>query len=103
MGDRHSFLPHFSICDRYMKIDCACFTPNTERLDNVVSMAHELKVDGVIHYSLMFCQPYTNEAMKIENALKNVAMPIISIETDYGMEDAEQLKTRVGAFVEMIS
>lgn len=91
-----------AIVDRYMKIDCACFTPNTERLDNIVKMAKELNVKGVIHYALSFCQPYTMEAYKVEKALKAAGVPMLAIETDYGMEDVEQLKTRVEAFVEMI-
>ena len=90
-----------AIRDRYLKIDCACFTPNTERLDNIVDMARDLKVNGVIHYGLSFCQPYAIEAFKVERALKAAGIPMLSIETDYGMEDIEQLKTRVEAFVEM--
>jgi benzoyl-CoA reductase/2-hydroxyglutaryl-CoA dehydratase subunit BcrC/BadD/HgdB len=90
-----------AVVDRYMKIDCACFTPNTERLDNVVNMARDLNVKGVIHYGLTFCQPYAIEAYKVEKALKNAGIPMLAIETDYGMEDVEQLKTRVEAFVEM--
>ena len=91
-----------AIVDRYMKIDCACFTPNNERMDNVTSMAKELKADGVVHYSLMFCQPYAHEASKIEKALGSSDIPMLSIETDYSMEDVEQLKTRVEAFIEMV-
>lgn len=90
-----------AIVDRYMKIDCACFTPNTERTENIVKMAQELKVRGVIHYALSFCQPYAIEAYKAEKALAGTGIPMLSIETDYGMEDVEQLKTRVEAFVEM--
>jgi len=91
-----------AICDRYLKIDCACFTPNTERLENISTMAKELNVDGVIHYALMFCQPYANEALKVEKTMKKEGVPMLSIETDYSMDDLEQLKTRVGAFVEML-
>ncbi|MGE0085569.1 MAG: double-cubane-cluster-containing anaerobic reductase [Desulfococcaceae bacterium] len=91
-----------AICDRYMKIDCACFTPNTERLDNIRAMAKELNADGVIHYALMFCQPYGHEAFKVEKALKEIGIPMLSLETDYSMEDMEQLKTRVQAFTEMV-
>ena len=29
-----------AIVDRYMRIDCACFTPNTERLEHIVEMLH---------------------------------------------------------------
>jgi benzoyl-CoA reductase/2-hydroxyglutaryl-CoA dehydratase subunit BcrC/BadD/HgdB len=91
-----------AIADRYMRIDCACFTPNRERLEHIVAMAQDLKADGVIHYGLSFCQPYAIEALKVEQALKGAGIPMLSIETDYSMEDVEQLKTRVEAFVEML-
>lgn len=91
-----------AIADRYLRIDCACFTPNTERLDHISEMAKELNVDGVIHFALSFCQPYTMEAFKVEKILKEAGVPMLSIETDYSMEDVEQLKTRVEAFVEMV-
>jgi benzoyl-CoA reductase/2-hydroxyglutaryl-CoA dehydratase subunit BcrC/BadD/HgdB len=91
-----------AIVDRYMRIDCACFTPNTERLEHIVEMARDLKADGVIHYGLSFCQPYAIEAFKVEKALKEAGIPMLSIETDYSMEDVEQLKTRVEAFMEML-
>jgi benzoyl-CoA reductase/2-hydroxyglutaryl-CoA dehydratase subunit BcrC/BadD/HgdB len=91
-----------AIVDRYMQIDCACFTPNTERLDHIVEMTRDLNVNGVVHYGLSFCQPYAMEAFKVERALKDAGIPMLSIETDYSMEDVEQLKTRVEAFVEMV-
>ena len=90
-----------NLVDRYMKIDCACFTPNTERLDNIVNMARDLNVKGVVHYALSFCQPYAMEGYKVEKALNKAGIPMLAIETDYSMEDVEQLKTRVEAFVEM--
>ncbi|HOV87913.1 MAG TPA: double-cubane-cluster-containing anaerobic reductase [Syntrophobacteraceae bacterium] len=91
-----------AVVDRSMKIDCACFTPNRERLDHIVDMARELKVDGVVHYGLSFCQPYAIEAFKVEKSLRDAGIPMLSIETDYSMEDVHQLKTRVEAFVEMV-
>ena len=90
-----------ALVDRYLQIDCACFTPNNERLDHIVDMAKDLKVNGVIHYALSFCQPYAMEAYKVEKALQKAQIPMLPIETDYSMEDVEPLKTRVEAFVEM--
>jgi len=92
-----------AIADRYMKIDCACFTPNTERQDNITELAKRLNADGVIHYSLLFCQPYSHEEFKVEKSLQAENIPMLSIETDYSMEDVEQLKTRVEAFVETLA
>lgn len=91
-----------ALVDRYMKIDCACFTPNDERMTNVQTMVKELNADGVVHYALSFCQPYAHEAIKLDNTLSEAGIPMLSIETDYSMEDVEQLKTRVEAFVEML-
>lgn len=91
-----------ALADRYMKIDCACFTPNDERLENVVSLARELKADGVLHYALLFCQPYAHEAFKVDKALTKAGIPMLAVETDYSMEDVEQLKTRIQAFVETL-
>ncbi|MHB8069041.1 MAG: double-cubane-cluster-containing anaerobic reductase [Desulfobaccales bacterium] len=91
-----------ALVDRYMRIDCACFTPNQERLQNIVGMAKDLQVKGVIHFALNFCQPYAIEAFKVGRALEEAGIPMLSIETDYSMEDVEQLKTRVEAFLEMV-
>ena len=91
-----------AIVDRYFKIDCACFTPNEERTDHILDLAKEFKADGVIHYSIQFCTPYTAEAYKVEKAIQKTGIPFMKIETDYGMEDMGQLKTRIEAFLEMV-
>ncbi len=91
-----------AIADRYMQIHCACFTPNEERLDDIVRLAREYKVDGVVHYNLQFCHTYANEAVKVEKTLEKAGIPLLRIETDYSNEDAGQLRTRIDAFLEMI-
>ena len=90
-----------SIADRYMQIHCACFTPNDERLDDIVRLAKEYRVDGVVHYNLQFCHTYANEAVKVEKRLEKEGIPLLRIETDYG-DDTGQLRTRIDAFLEMI-
>ena len=35
--------------------------------------------------------------------LKEAGIPVLSLETDYADTDAEQLRTRIGAFVEMLN
>jgi len=90
------------IADRYMTINCACFTPNIERLEDIKSMVNKLHADGVIHYSIQFCTPYLIEAFKVRKVAETMGIPFLRIETDYSMEDIGQLKTRIGAFLEMI-
>lgn len=91
-----------AIVDRYFAIDCAIFTPNPDRPRHVREMAAAYKAQGVIHYSLQFCQPYQMEAIPMERGLKADGIPTLRLETDYGAEDAGQLKTRIEAFLEML-
>ena len=65
-------------------------------------MAAAPKVDGVIDCSLKFCCLYDTEKYSVSRALKEAGVPILSLETDYTDTDAEQLRTRIGAFVEML-
>lgn len=91
-----------NIADRYLGINCACFTPNTARADDVVRLAKESNADGVIDISLMFCQTYDIEGRSLEQRCKDAGIPFLGIETDYTDNDAQQLKTRIGAFIEML-
>lgn len=91
-----------AIAERYMNINCACFTPNEGRIDDIIRLAKEYKVDGVIDLNLKFCCLYDTEGYTVEKALKEANIPVLGIETDYTDEDAEQLRTRIQAFVEML-
>lgn len=90
------------IADRYLGINCACFTPNKNRLEDIKRLVKEYKVDGVIFYTLTFCQSYEFEAMLFEKELKKEGIRVLSITTDYSSEDEDQLKTRIEAFLEML-
>ncbi|MBC3796368.1 double-cubane-cluster-containing anaerobic reductase [Acetobacterium tundrae] len=92
-----------ALAERYMNINCACFTPNDKRIDDIIRLAKEYKADGVIDVNLKFCELYDTEGYKVERALKEAGIPILGIETDYTDSDAQQLSTRIGAFVEMLS
>lgn len=91
-----------AISERYMGVNCACFTPNTARIDDILRLAKEYDVDGVIDVNLKFCGLYDIEGYSVEKALKEAGIPVLSIETDYTDEDAEQLKTRIEAFIEIL-
>lgn len=91
-----------AITDRYFNIDCAVFTPNPSRLEYIKEMTKKLHAKGVIHYSLQFCQPYIMESGPVEKELEKSGIPTLRLETDYGMEDAGQLKTRIEAFGERL-
>lgn len=91
------------LTERYLGgIHCACFTPNSERIDDILRLAREYRADGVIDVNLKFCNIYDTEGYFVERALKDAGIPVLGVETDYTDQDAEQLKTRIGAFLEML-
>jgi benzoyl-CoA reductase/2-hydroxyglutaryl-CoA dehydratase subunit BcrC/BadD/HgdB len=87
---------------KYLDINCACFTPNDGRIEDVVRMAEELNADGVIDYTLQFCGTYQIESASVQKAVRDAGLPVLSIDTDYSAEDVGQLATRVEAFLEML-
>ncbi|MBY6844387.1 2-hydroxyacyl-CoA dehydratase [Clostridium botulinum] len=91
-----------NLADRYLNINCACFTPNTGRIDDIIKYTKEYEADGVIDTNLSFCHTYAAEHRDVEAKLKEENIPIMHIETDYSTEDSGQIKTRVEAFLEMI-
>ncbi|RJP77307.1 MAG: 2-hydroxyacyl-CoA dehydratase [Desulfobacteraceae bacterium] len=91
-----------AIVNRYFDIDCAVFTPNPGRLQHIMEMKEAYNADGVIHYGLQFCQPYSIESGRVEKALQAENVPVLCVETDYSQTDIAQLETRVQAFIEML-
>lgn len=100
-GDMESILRELT--KRYMQIDCSCFTPNDDRIDQVLQEYKESGADGIIHYSLQFCHTYNVEEVKIRRACAKEGIPYMFIESDYSPEDIGQLQTRVEAFLEQIT
>ncbi len=90
------------LTDRYMKIDCSCFTPNDERVNQILKEYKESGAQGISHYCLQFCHTYNIEAIKIKEACEKQGIPFLAIESDYSPEDIGQLQTRTEAFLEQL-
>ncbi|QXE90069.1 double-cubane-cluster-containing anaerobic reductase [Geomonas subterranea] len=90
------------LTERYMKIDCSCFTPNDDRIAQVLKEYEASGAEGIIDYCLQFCHTYNIEAVKLREACEARGIPFMSIETDYSPDDVGQLQTRVEAFLEQI-
>jgi benzoyl-CoA reductase/2-hydroxyglutaryl-CoA dehydratase subunit BcrC/BadD/HgdB len=91
-----------ALAERYMKINCACFTPNPGRVDDIKRLVRDYRADGVIDVNLKFCTLYDIEGFQVGKAMKEAGIPFLGLETDYTDEDAGQLGTRIGAFLEML-
>ncbi|TDA69730.1 MAG: 2-hydroxyacyl-CoA dehydratase [Clostridia bacterium] len=91
-----------AVAGRAMQINCACFTPNDGRINDILRLVREYRADGVIYYNLQFCQTYSIEHYLVEKALQQAGVPVLHIESDFSEEDTAQLATRVQAFLEML-
>ncbi|MDI6874018.1 double-cubane-cluster-containing anaerobic reductase [Candidatus Solincola sp.] len=91
-----------AIAERYLKIDCAVFTPNRERIEHIKELVADYSIDAVVYYALQFCDPYTIEAFQVKQELEKEGIPFLYVETDYSPEDVGQLTTRVQALLEMV-
>ncbi len=90
------------LADKYLMNTCPCFTPNTARLDRILVLAKDYNLNGALYHVLQACHLYGMEQARVERALAELKIPVLSIETDYSQEDVEQIRTRVEAFIEMI-
>ena len=87
-----------AVADRYFRIDCSCFSPNSERMENVKALVKEYNIEGVVHGILQYCHTYDIESKAVDKVLAEAGVPSIKIVTDYSEEDVEQIRTRIEAF-----
>lgn len=96
--------PMEAIAERYLQIPCSCMSPNQERLELLGRLIDEYSVDGVVDLTWQACHTYIVEGELVRRHVKdNYGLPYIQLETDYSTSDIEQLKTRISAFIEMLS
>jgi benzoyl-CoA reductase/2-hydroxyglutaryl-CoA dehydratase subunit BcrC/BadD/HgdB len=91
-----------ALVDHYMGINCACFTPNQPRLDDIDYLYKNSHAQGIIHATLSFCTPYLVEQENVKRFAAERGEPMLAVETDYSDGDVGQLKTRVEAFLEQV-
>jgi benzoyl-CoA reductase/2-hydroxyglutaryl-CoA dehydratase subunit BcrC/BadD/HgdB len=96
-----------AIGERYlMASTCPCFTSkdgNEDRLNWLITKIKDYNVQGVIYYVVRGCMLYAMEYTRIKKALDKINIPTYYLDTEYTREDVGQMKTRVEAFLEMLT
>ncbi len=96
--------PIRAIAERYLKIPCACMTPNNGRIVELDMLIDFYKPDAVIDIVLQACHGYNVESHKVgEHIMKKRDLPFLKIVTDYSQGDAGQIKTRIEALLESVN
>ena len=76
--------------------------PSRERIDLVIKLANEFKVDGIVWYQLRYCDTYNMEFFYFNNAVKEAGFPVLQLETEYDVEERGRLANRIESFMESL-
>ena len=96
-----------AIGERYlMSSTCPCFSSNDgneDRINWLITKIKDFKIDGVIYYVVRGCISYAMEYTRVKKVLDSINIPVYYLDTEYTREDVGQMKTRVEAFLEMLT
>ncbi|MBN2108928.1 MAG: 2-hydroxyacyl-CoA dehydratase [Deltaproteobacteria bacterium] len=96
--------PYDALTRKYINLACSCMSPNNARIELLSRLIDEYRAQGVIDVVLHACHTYNVETWRVkELAQKNKGIAYLHLETDYSPGDEGQLRTRISAFVEMLS
>jgi benzoyl-CoA reductase/2-hydroxyglutaryl-CoA dehydratase subunit BcrC/BadD/HgdB len=87
------------------KMPCARTMDTTQPMDiaqQIVEKAKTSKAQGVIGFTLKFCDPYLARIPMIREALQKEGIPFLMLEGDCTMGSIGQQQTRIEAFTEML-
>jgi len=76
--------------------------PGLQRFDYVLDLARTYHVQGVIGYSLSFCDPHKLDYPDLRDYLDRHGIPMLLLDDDYSLSNMESVKSRVEAFIEML-
>ncbi|MCA1945495.1 MAG: 2-hydroxyacyl-CoA dehydratase family protein [Desulfovibrio sp.] len=93
--------PLEAIAARYLATPCSVMTPNTARLELLAEMIDLFQADAVVDLAWHGCHTYAIEQHTVRTFMQERGMPYLALETDYSEADAEQLRVRIEAFLEM--
>lgn len=96
--------PIDAIANRYLsgRMPCSRDFGVEKRIDNIKQLYKDYRADGVLHFSLKFCDLYQYDAPVIRRALIEAEIPLNLIEVDDPSGGLGPERTRLEAFLEML-
>lgn len=94
----------YSLAKRYLSRHNSPRMANWDRqIDQIIKLVKEFNIDGVISFPQTWCYPQKFRAFFLHESLQKTGIPNVSLEREYHLSNVGQLRTRIGAFLEMIS
>jgi benzoyl-CoA reductase subunit C len=97
--------PLKALARRYLNTQCPCprTNPSNLRTDWLKKTAKEFKVDGIIALTMRNCAPYIHDLPMWKTKLEDQGTPVLDLDIEYGGGLSGQVRTRIEAFIEMLS
>jgi benzoyl-CoA reductase subunit C len=73
-----------------------------KQADQIVKWVKDFKIDGVLALPLNWCYPQRYRMPYLTKKLDEAGIPSISLEREYHLSNVGQLRTRIGAFLEVL-
>jgi bzd-type benzoyl-CoA reductase N subunit len=95
--------PLEAISRRYLSnFPCARMVPSDGRFERILQLAREYQIDGVISQIIRYCVPYAHDLPLMTEKLRQINIPTLALDVEYGISGSGQMRTRVQAFLEML-
>ena len=93
-----------SIADGYLdQPPCFRMQPIEDAIKFSTDLAKEYNVDGIVYYYLKFCSAYAIMTRDYIDEFQKLGIPLLVLSGDYSGGDLGQFRTRLEAFVEVLS
>ena len=93
-----------AISKRYLNhFPCARMIPFENRFQRIMGLIKEYRVEGVITQIIRYCAPYAKDQVLLKERFEQEGIPLLILDTEYGMGGIGPIRTRVQAFLEMLS
>jgi benzoyl-CoA reductase/2-hydroxyglutaryl-CoA dehydratase subunit BcrC/BadD/HgdB len=83
----------------YGQTACIVKRPNTAFYDRIYREIKDRECVGVVAWTLDFCDAFEFELNRME---RKIGLPMLRLKSDFSVQNLGQLKTRIGAFTEML-
>jgi benzoyl-CoA reductase subunit C len=84
------------------RIPCPRMKDAQRRFDHIFQLVDDFRVDGIIFYTLKFCDPFLFDIPVLKGRLGERGIPSLILEGDYTPGTLGRVRTRIQAFVEML-
>jgi len=93
--------PVTAIADYYLEKNTSSYRLDTDvRVEHLLNLVEEYKVDSVIYYALKFCDTNLHDFPYVKEKLKDEKIPVLFVEGERNTTNFAGMKTRIQTFLE---